>query len=85
MTGSEFNQALQRSLNAALARHSRELEEAEDEEDRNTARELTIKDYRKDQGFGRYIVRAGSEMIYGGTDLEDAIEAIAMHFLEMET
>jgi len=57
---------------------------AEDETERNTARELTIRDYKKDFGYGRYVIRGDGETIYGGNDLEAAIEAIAMHYLEME-
>ena len=37
--------------------------------DRHTARELTIRDYKKDCGYGRYVVRGDGEMIYGGNDL----------------
>ena len=67
-----------------LDRHLAEIDEVEDGADRNTARELTIKDYKKDYGYGRYCVRGDGEVIYGGNDLEEAVEAIAMHFLEME-
>ncbi|MFH2077058.1 MAG: hypothetical protein ABIJ57_17245 [Pseudomonadota bacterium] len=56
----------------------------ESEAERNTARKLTIQDHKKDCGFGRYVVRGDGETIYGGNDLEAAIEAIAMHYLEME-
>ena len=63
-----------------LDRHLAEIDEAE----RNTARKLTIQDHKKDNGFGRYVVRGDGETIYGGNDLEAAIETIAMHYLEME-
>ena len=83
MNGSAFNAMNGLYERFTLDRHLAELDEAEDEADRNTARELTIKDYKKDFGYGRYVVRGDGETIYGGNDLEEAIEAIAMHYLEI--
>jgi len=80
MNGSAFNAMNGLFERFTLDRHLAEIEE----EEHNTARKLTIQDHKKDNGFGRYVVRGDGEMIYGGNDLEEAIEAIAMHFLEME-
>ena len=84
MNGSAFNAMNGLYERFTLDRHLAELDEAEDEAERNTARKLTIQDYKKDCGYGRYVVRGGGETIYGGNDLEAAIEAIATHYLEME-
>jgi len=84
MNGSAFNAMNGLYERFTLDRHLAELEKAEDEAERNTAHKLTIQDHKKDNGFGRYVVRGDGETIYGGNDMEEAIEAIAMHFLEME-
>jgi len=41
-----------------------------------TQRKFELTDYGKDYGFGRFVVREGSELLYGGEWLTDALVAI---------